>query len=338
MEEFDEVSEIDKDRAVVRPCVEAGETAEYPEMMFSNGMKPNWEEYEADEKPTGNYIRVIMRTAEDGQLEENAKKEVSKAIDKDNIIEDVEDYFELDKRNLSDECPMKLQTTDIPEDYWVQCVVAYASEHGSDAVFQDSESMHKFYRLCVENEMNPDFLFVRAIGETSLHNSDTENYWGWGVPNGAGDKRWGTWDETLVIVCKGIVNNYVDQGGEQYSSILSRYNERRVVTENGGIPRFGYGMPDTVPGVMSVYSWLGDEHIEGSSGEGGRYYLNPASGSEIYTEDNYESLCVGPHGSGPTTVWEQGSYTAHQVRGMLNLAHNVWPTYYPEIFHNELWY
>ena len=118
----------------------------------------------------------------------------------------------------------------------------------------------------------------------------------------------------------------------------SRYNERRIVTENGGVPRFGYGMPDTVPGVMSVYSWLGDEHIEGSAGKGGRYYLNPASGSEIYTEDNYESLCVGPHGSGPTTVWEQGSYTAHQVRGMLNLAHDVWPTYYPETFHNELWY
>ncbi len=328
---------VDADRAVVRPCVAAGFSEKYPDLMFSSGKKVNWDEIEDDKKPTGNYIKVIVRTAEDGQAKENPKAEnVSNNTDKDNVIEDCEDYFELDKPVIDDECPMKLQTTDIPRDIWVQCVVEYSSNRASDAIFTDPEAMGEFYDICVQHEMNPDFLFTRAVAETGLQNSNN-NYWGWGVANGKADENWGSWKATLMRVCDGIVGDYATPGGAQYGKILERYEERKAVKENGGIPRFGYGQPDTVPGVMSVYSWLGNEHIEGDSSKGGRYYLDPDH-SEIYTHENYNSLCVGPHGSGPTTVWEQGSYTANQVRGMLNTAHNVWEQYYPEEFHNELWY
>lgn len=114
LEEFSDVSEIDKDEAVVRPCVAAGETAEYPEMMFSNGKKPNWEEFEDDEKPTGNYIQVILRTAEDGQINPEPNDEnPSNTMQKDNIIEDVEDYFELDDPDLYGDQPYKAQPGDL---------------------------------------------------------------------------------------------------------------------------------------------------------------------------------------------------------------------------------
>ena len=336
--ELEELSEEAKEsRPVVRPCVEAGFTAEYPKITFSNGKSPNWDEIEDENKPTGNYIRVILRTAEDGQADIDVNDE-SAAIntEKDNIIEDVEDYIELDERIISDECPMKLQTTDIPEDEWVRLVVEYANNYpGAHNCFKDKPTMHLFYQMCVKYELNPDFLFVRAICESSLkYDGGVGNYWGWDVPNGQnyvtkiGDGMLGS----LEVVCKGLLNGYITPGGSQYRMIMSRYEERKKCTDHGGIPRFGYGMPDTVPGVMSVYSSVGKDHAEIV---GANRFLE----ADIYTEENIYSWCTAPHGTGdlPPTVWEQGSYTASQVRKMLNIAHEVWPKYYPETFENELW-
>ncbi len=83
-------------------------------MMFSNGKKPNWEEFEDDEKPTGNYIQVILRTAEDGQINPEPNDEnPSNTMQKDNIIEDVEDYFELDDPDLYGDQPYKAQPGDL---------------------------------------------------------------------------------------------------------------------------------------------------------------------------------------------------------------------------------
>ena len=113
-ENLSDAALVDADRAVVRPCVAAGFSADYPEMMFSNGRKPNWDEIEDDKKPTGNYITVILRTAEDGQAEEVEEVNNTKSnTNKDNIIEDIEDYFELGEQLLYTPQPYKAQPGDL---------------------------------------------------------------------------------------------------------------------------------------------------------------------------------------------------------------------------------
>ena len=229
---------------------------------------------------------------------------------------------------------MDLYKTSISREKWIELTCNYVLAHYPNAKypFTSREGLRELYDIGAEEGLNPDFIVVRAIGESGLNDQGTGNFWGYKTPNGSSLASVGDWSTTLRKFAESI-KSYNDPSTWQYKEIMQRYNERKAVTENGGVPKEGYGTPDTVSGIMSLYSWIGDKHIYGSPGSGGRYYLDPSrAGVDIYkSQEEYERLCANVHPDGsPTTVWEQGSYTAWQVRQMIKTARKIWPDAYSE--------
>lgn len=229
---------------------------------------------------------------------------------------------------------MDLYKTSISREKWIELTCNYVLAHYPNAKypFTSREGLRELYDIGAEEGLNPDFIVVRAIGESGLNDKGTGNFWGYKTPNGSSLASVGDWSTTLRKFAESI-KSYNDPSTWQYKEIMQRYNERKAVTENGGVPKEGYGTPDTVSGIMSLYSWIGDKHIYGSPGSGGRYYLDPSrAGVDIYkSQEEYERLCANVHPDGsPTTVWEQGSYTAWQVRQMIKTARKIWPDAYSE--------
>ena len=101
--QFDDKRIRDEDTAVVRPCLEKrlneGTTPQISttftatQIRLSSGELAN---LEPKEYPTGNYIRLILRTAEDGTVNNGLL-----SAQKDNVIEDCEDYIEIDKLGIT---------------------------------------------------------------------------------------------------------------------------------------------------------------------------------------------------------------------------------------------
>ena len=282
----------------------------------------------SSEELIGNYLRIVMRD-----------------LDK-TVIENVEDYMKLDdgedEPNTQDE-DFSVVGTVFSEEEWVEMAYKYAVENNCSSVFQNKDNLREYYKINVDIGVNPEYTFVRGIQESGLSDGASGggiNFWGYGTPNGSSlSTSYGTWQKTLEAYCKTIVE-YQDPSTWQYQEIMKRKSERESCTENGGIDKLGYGDPKTVGGQQSLYSWLGDTHAADDAGSGGMYYLHPwHHGLTQYEGENkiifeskveFESLCGSKHGttggstsSTPTTVWEQGMYTAWQSRQIVKLAKSI---------------
>lgn len=273
----------------------------------------------------GNYLRIIMR---------NTSGE---------IVENVEDYMKLDD-GLEDvdkqNDHFSIVWTVLSEDEWVEKAWAYVQKTGATAEFCASkETLKELYNICKEFPVNPEYVFVKAIAECSLQANGEHNYWGYGTPNGAGLAAYSSWQECLKKFCKTTVD-YQDPAGTYYSTIMERYNQRKACTSPREIDPLGYGEPTSLSGVLSVYTWLGDDHSATTAGGGGMYYLYPwryaGPGYEgenkiiFESKSEFESLCGSVHstaGGNPssvaTTVWEQGMYTAWGAKKIVDQAKDI---------------
>lgn len=274
-----------------------------------------------NDKLVGNYLRITMTD-----------------LDK-NIVEDVENYMKLDEETMGDVVDFSILGTVLSREEWVEMAYEYASNHGADSTFTNKDNLGKMYDICVENGVNPEYIFVRGIQESGLSASNGNNYWGYNTPNGADLWDGGTWENVLTLYC-GTINEYQDPSTWQYDEIMKRYEERKNCAENGGIDPLGFGKPDTIGGQMCLYSWLGDDHSANTAGGGGMYYLYPWGwGGNQYEGENkiifeskqeFEQLCGSKHNTSggktsnvATTVWEQGMYTAYQSRIIVDMAKNI---------------
>ena len=95
----------DEETAVVRPCLEKriadGTTPIIPKDYSVSGITVTDEilkNLEPNEYPTGNYIRLVLRTAEDGTVTSDSN---SITTGKDNVIEDCEDYIDIDELGIA---------------------------------------------------------------------------------------------------------------------------------------------------------------------------------------------------------------------------------------------
>lgn len=93
----------DEETAVVRPCLEKrlrdGTTPQISTTFTATQIRLSdgeMAELMPKEYPTGNYMRLILRTAEDGAVIDE-----SPSADKDNVIEDCEDYIEIEKLGIT---------------------------------------------------------------------------------------------------------------------------------------------------------------------------------------------------------------------------------------------
>lgn len=259
----------------------------------------------------------------------DAKIQVILKDSKGAFVENIEDYMGPELATVSsDSTEFSVVGTVLTETEFVQCCQSYMSNNGIvNADFSES-NLKEFYRICKSKGVNPELAFVTAVTESSLtayEATSTHNYWGLNTPNGSAVPALGTMLETLELYCDRIVE-YQNPYGGSYQMIMERYEERSTCTENGGCNPNGYGKPNTLQGLQSIYSYVGD-HVQGGSGTGGYYYLDPgvAGFTGVYSShEEFVNKCQNVHAAGSkATVWEQAQYTAWQVESKIEKAKSI---------------
>lgn len=198
----------------------------------------------------------------------------------------------------------------------------------------------ELYDTAVANNVNPELVVITAKGEGNFEESGgSYNYWGLGCPNGsASGYSYGSFAEGVADYARVI--GYCCEGGQNEAIIMQRYEERA----DTGCDPLGYGLPGTLGGMQSVYSWLGDTHAVNSPGAGGMYYLYPWGWGGTWYEgknkiifeskEEFEEKCGSQHGTSggrlsdtPTTAWEQGQYTAWQAKSKVRFWNDIFGEY-----------
>lgn len=181
----------------------------------------------------------------------------------------------------------------------------------------------------LEYGVNPEVVVITARQEGNFAEAGGNyNYWGIGVPNGAASgASYSNFAEGIKGYAK-TLDSY-KQGGTYDSLITAKYEARK----NSGCDSTGYGLPGTFAGMQSVYSDLG-EHVDGSSGTGGYYYMDPnrAGVTKIYkTHEEFLNKCYnagGEHTYGSEcTNYERGQYTSYQVEMKLKFWNDMFKDY-----------
>ena len=198
-------------------------------------------------------------------------------------------------------------------------------KHGNQAFYNNFLlKAAELYDSAVANNVNPELVVITAKAEGNFSESGGRyNYWGLNVPNGASSgNSYGSLAEGVAGYAN-YINKY--ESGSFAATITQRYEERTAA----GCDPLGYGLPGTLSGMQSLYSFLG-KHEYGGPGSGGYYYMDPAREgvTKIYaTHEEFVSKCLngGPeHAAGTTTTaWEQGQYTAWQVESKLQIWNDI---------------
>ena len=181
------------------------------------------------------------------------------------------------------------------------------------------------YDVAVSSGVNPELAVVTAGAEQGWQLSSTcqytNNYWGIGIPNGKGcnaGAKFSSIEEGIAGYAK-VLANYGPSGSSAVL-ITNRYNER----SKAGCDPAGHGMPGTLEGMQSVYSWLGNYRFNpGSWGLGGCTYLNI-----IYGKDYCSTVPTCPGSSNcpkesATTTCEQNDYTAWQLKNKAQIRYDI---------------
>lgn len=177
------------------------------------------------------------------------------------------------------------------------------------------------YQTSVNNNVNPELVVVTAGTEQGWGNPlNSNNYWGIAVPNGAGVSKFFNSLEDGIIAYASVMNDYNDPSSANYAEIINRNNIR----EEAGCKAEGHGMPGTIEGIQSLYSWIGDyRYNPGGTGLGGCYYLNIIYGagycSSVPTCYDYNNC---PSESKPTTC-EKNDYTAYQIEQKSRIRYDI---------------
>ncbi len=181
----------------------------------------------------------------------------------------------------------------------------------------------EIYDASVENNVNPELVVVTARAESSfIPCAYTGNYWGINIPNGktcSDGPTFSSMSEGVAAYAE-VLSKY-NEGGSLASMITQRYNDRH----NAGCDDAGHGLPGTLAGMQSVYSWVGDyRYNPGSSGLGGCGVLK-----YIYNDDNYcvtNPSCTDYDNCSEesrTTVCEQNDYTVYQLNQKIEFRYDM---------------
>ena len=247
--------------------------------------------------------------------------------DRGEYLSNIEDYMAPERATaVGSGDNFSLTGTVLSEREFVDSCLSYMTTYNKSNSDFSEENLKQMYRICKQKHINPEWMFVTAIWETSLGYRDSHNYWGLAAYNGGdGGSVFSNITQGVTAYCDLLIE-YQNPTSSYYSMIMSKYEERRACTENGGCSPNGYGTPDTVQGVQSIYSYVG-LHTSNDSDAGGKYYLDPAVAgvTAIYrTHEEYLQKCAGPHsGMIEPTVWEDNQYNAWQVERRIETAKSI---------------
>ena len=205
------------------------------------------------------------------------------------------------------------------------------ANNGANSSFKTNFLPHAgdIYDWSVAAGVNPELVIVTAYHEGSFSQTGGSfNYWGIGVSNGS---KTGNSYSSLKEGIEGYAQVIASfRTGWKKSSIEDKAKKRAAA----GVDPLGYGTPESLSGMQSLYSSLG-KHITGSSGSGGYYYMDPAVAgvTKIYsTHAEFLKKCkdsgLTEHAYGTNvTEWENGQYTAWQVEQKLKTWNKIFGKY-----------
>lgn len=217
-----------------------------------------------------------------------------------------------------------LTTTSLSKSEFVAKMQDYYDRSGNENFKKNFLSKaEEIYDASVKYNVNPELVVVTAKSESSfVPCGNTGNYWGIGITNGQGCSSGPTYS-SMTDGIRGYASTlfeYTEQGSFS-SMVTSRYNERH----NAGCDDAGHGLPGTLAGMQSVYSWVGDyRYNPGSSGLGGCYMFK-----YMYNDDNYcntHPSCTNYDNCSEdtrTTVCEQNDYTAFQIKQKVQYRYDI---------------
>ena len=228
---------------------------------------------------------------------------------------------------------LSLTTPNLSKDKFKEALDAYSKKISGDKKTNFDNNFLKYagdiYDWSKKYGVNPELVIVTAETEQKFKaGGGSYNYWGIGVENGSSiGKSFSSLEDGIKGYAE-VIKSY--QTGWKATEIKKRAKER----EAAGCDPTGYGQPDTLSGMQSIYSSLGN-HVEGSSGTGGYYIMDPARAgiTKIYkTHAEFLAKCKNSgkaeHAYGTTaTVWEQGQYTAWQVEQKLSVWKAIFGNY-----------
>ena len=223
---------------------------------------------------------------------------------------------------------LSLTTPTLSKESFIAAMNAYAGKNSNfDSNFLPFAS--NIYDWSVASGVNPELVVITAKSEGGFRESGGRyNYWGIGVANGSNSGgSYSSFEEGIRGYAQTILSFQTGWKAE-------KINQLATIRQAAGVDPLGYGSSDTLSGMQSIYSSLGS-HIEGSSGAGGYYYMDPdrAGVTKIYnTHSDFLSKCkdsgLSEHSYGSSvTDWENGQYTAWQVEKKLETWNDIFGAY-----------
>ena len=239
---------------------------------------------------------------------------------------DFSEYSLESFNNISTGGQIPLYTPVLSREDFIAAMEAYTYNSAYESNFKPNAAL--IYDTSVQNGINPELVVVTAQTEQSFRaGGGAYNYWGIAVYNGSST------GSSFSSLADGIAG---------YASVVKSYETgwkaeeikaRATAREAAGCDPLGYGQPGTLSGMQSIYSSVG-KHVTGSSGAGGYYYMDPARAgiTAIYaTHEEFVQKCQngGPeHAYGTeATTWEQGQYTAFQVKQKIEVWNSIFGAY-----------
>lgn len=202
-----------------------------------------------------------------------------------------------------------LEKSSLSKSEFVAKMNDYCSRSGNSAFCTNFAShAESIYDTAHAAGVNPELVVVTAGTEQGWRKSCGYNFYGIGIANGQGCSSGASYS-SLEDGIRGYANTLAayKPGGKHAAAIENRYNQRKAA----GCDPAGYGMPGTLQGMQSVYSWLGDyRYNPGSWGKGGCVYLKLMYPNYPYCK----ASTAATDNKTPTTVCEQSDYTAFQLK------------------------
>lgn len=233
-----------------------------------------------------------------------------------------EEYVSLDdpRSNCSE---FSLTDTSLTKQEFVSLMNWYCISTNNKGFCENfSSNAELVYEVSIKNNVNPELVVVTAGTEQSWNKCDgLYNFWGIGISNGQGchDGPRITSLEDGIKRYANLINTYLE-GGTHEKTILARYNKRA----EAGCDSAGHGLPGTLAGMQSVYSWVGTyRYNPGNWGLGGCAYLNLIYGKGYC---NSVPTCTDKNNcsvASKTTICEQNDYTAWQLKGKVELRQKI---------------
>ena len=221
--------------------------------------------------------------------------------------------------------------TSLSRDEYVHLATDYLNKVGKgDSYF--AKNAGEIYDLSLKYEVNPELVLITALGENGVYARSDNNHWGVGCPNSGGCKSYSSFEEGLAD----YAGTYHGYNTQQWA--VNTINARAQEREATGCNPMGYGTPDSLSGIQSLYSSIGEFRLNpGTWGAGGCKYLNhyifednycstvPTcdEGSGYYIDSNKKVHTENCPESSRTTVVEQCEYTAYQVKSKYNARFDI---------------